>query len=341
MKSSQLSLRSLLFLLAGLTALAPLGTDAYLPAIPSMAISFSTSIHHVELSISLFLAGFAIGQLIGGPLSDHFGRRSTVFAGLSIFALGTLGIILSSSLNGLLLFRIIEAIGGGMAIVNSGAIIRDISSGRDSARNLSHIALIMMMAPLFAPILGMGLLHITGWHGIFIFLLAYTVVITFLIYKNVPETRVKNEHRISALERYLSILKHHHALGYLFALCFAYGGMFAFITGSPSVYMVFFKISPTLYPLFFGANIVTMVLANRLNVRLLRDYSPDHLLSLGQAIQLVTGILLLSYIFIVDVPLLAVVVGLVMLFVGSQSFIVSNATSSTIFLRIVVQRLPY
>jgi DHA1 family bicyclomycin/chloramphenicol resistance-like MFS transporter len=330
MKSSQLSLRSLLFLLAGLTALAPLAIDAYLPAIPSMAISFGTSIHHVELSLSLFLAGFAIGQLIGGPLSDHFGRRLTVFVGLSIFAFGTLGIIFSSSLSGLLLFRIIEALGGGMAIVNSGAIIRDVSSGRDSARNLSQMALIMMMAPLLAPVIGMGLLHITGWHGIFVFLLTYTVIITFFIYRNIPETRAKNEHRPSAIQRYLAVLKHRQALGYLFALCFAYGGMFAFITGSPSVYMGFFNISETIYPLFFAANIVTMILANRINVRLLRYCNPSYLLSLGQSIQLVTGITLLSYVFIVDTPLLAVVVGLVMLFVGSQSFIVSNATSSTI-----------
>tara|TARA_R110002049_G_scaffold209651_1_gene380563 strand:- start:2376 stop:3158 length:783 start_codon:yes stop_codon:yes gene_type:complete len=192
------------------------------------------------------------------------------------------------------------------------------------------MALIMMMAPLFAPVIGMGLLHITGWHGIFAFLLAYTVIITFFIYKNIPETRAKNEHRPSAIQRYLMVLKHRQALGYLFALCFAYGGMFAFITGSPSVYMGFFDLSETVYPLFFGANIVTMILANRINVWLLRYYNANHLLSLGQCIQLVTGIALLSYVLISDSPVLAVIVGLVMLFVGSQSFIVSNATSSTI-----------
>lgn len=330
MKSSPLSLQSLLFLLAGLTALAPLAIDAYLPAIPSMATSLNTSVHHVELSLSLFLAGFAIGQLVGGPFSDHFGRRLTVFVGLFVFACGTLGIILSSTLNGLLLFRVVEALGGGMAIVNSGAIIRDISSGRDSARNLSQMALIMMMAPLLAPVVGMGLLHITGWHGIFVFLLIYTLIIWFFIYKNIPETRAKNEQRPSALQRYLLVLNHRHAVGYLFALCFAYGGMFAFITGSPSVYMGYFQISETVYPLFFGANIVTMVIANRINVWLLRYHNPSRLLSMGQAIQLVTGISLLGYVSIVDLPELAVVVGLIMLFVGSQSFIASNATSSTI-----------
>jgi DHA1 family bicyclomycin/chloramphenicol resistance-like MFS transporter len=160
---------SLLFLLARLTALAPLAIDAYLPAIPSMAISFGTSIHHVELSLSLFLAGFAVGQLIGGPLSDHFGRRLTIFVGLSIFAFGTLAIIFSSTLNGLLLFRIIEALGGGMAVVNSGAIIRDVSSGRDSAHNLSQMALIMMMVPLLAPAIRNGafISYQLAWHFCF------------------------------------------------------------------------------------------------------------------------------------------------------------------------------
>lgn len=330
MKSSELSLRSLLFLLAGLTALAPLAIDAYLPAIPSMAISFDVPIHRVELSLSLFLAGFAVGQLIGGPLSDQFGRRLTVFVGLAIFAFGTVGIIFSSTLNDLLLFRIIEALGGGMAIVNSGAIIRDISSGRDSARNLSHMALIMMTAPLLAPVMGMALLHITGWHGIFVFLFFYTVIITFFIYKNIPETRSKTKHELSLLQRYLTILKHRQALGYLFALCFAYGGMFAFITGSPSVYMGYFGLSETVYPLFFGANIITMVVTNRINVWLLKYCNPSRLLSLGQLIQLLAGLTLLAYVSIVDFPQLAVVVVLIMLFISSQSFIASNATSSTI-----------
>jgi len=195
MKTSQLSLAHLLILLAALTALAPLAIDAYLPAIPTMAISFASSIHDVELSLSLFLAGFSAGQLIGGPISDHIGRRLTIFAGLLIFALGTLGIILSTSLSGLLLFRIIEAIGGGIAIVNSGAIIRDISSGRDSAKNLSHMALIMMLAPLFAPLIGSTILHLSNWHSIFTFLLCYTLVIAGLIYKNIPETRSKPDVR--------------------------------------------------------------------------------------------------------------------------------------------------
>mgnify|MGYP000296297084 CR=1 FL=1 len=325
-----LSLNGLLILLAALTALAPLSIDAYLPAMPSMATDLVSSIHDIELSLSLFLAGFSIGQLMGGPLSDHFGRRTTVLTGLTIFALGTLGIVLCSSLTGLLAFRCLQALGGGLAIVNSGAIIRDISSGRDSARNLSHMAFIMMIAPLLAPVLGATILHFSSWHGIFVFLLIYTLIVGFLFQKYIPETKVHHPHKISTVQRYLLVVKHRQALGYLFALCCAYGGMFAFITGSPSVYMGYFNISENTYALFFGANIVFMLIANRLNIVLLRRFEPDQLLSLGQAIQVTSGVILLAYITFSSAPELGLVVFMIMLFVGSQSFIVSNATSSTI-----------
>lgn len=112
--------------------------------------------------------------------------------------------------------------------------------------------------------------------------------------------------------------------------------MFAFITGSPSVYIGFFNISETVYTLFFGASIVTMIQANRLNVRLLRFCNPSYLLSLGQSIQMVTVITLLSYVFVFDAPLLAVVVGLVMLFVGSQNFIVSNTPPARLSFPLII-----
>jgi DHA1 family bicyclomycin/chloramphenicol resistance-like MFS transporter len=330
MKSTPLSIANVLILLAALTALGPLAIDAYLPAIPTMAISFNTSIHDIEFSLSLFLAGFSLGQLIGGPISDHMGRRLTIFTGLLIFVLGTLGIIFSASLASLLLFRVIEAIGGGIAIVNSSAIIRDISSGKDSARNLSHMAMIMMLAPLFAPMMGSTILHLSDWHSIFIFLLIYTVTISLFIFRHIPETRIKHTHEISTVQRYLIVLKHRRALGFIFAMCCSSAGMFAFITSSPSVYMGYFEVSEVFFPFLFGANIISLIAANRLNVLLLKHYEAHQLLSLGQLIQLISGIVLLSYILLFSMHELAVVVVLVMLFVGSQGLIVSNAISSTI-----------
>lgn len=325
-----LPISTLIYVLAALTALTPLAVDAYLPAIPTMAEYFSTSIHNVELSLSLFLAGFALGQLVGGPFSDHVGRRHTVFIGLLIFAIGCVGIIFSTTLTSLLSFRVLQAFGGGIAIVNSSAIIRDLSSGRDSARHLANMSLIMMAAPLLAPLIGTTILQFSNWHSIFLFLLIYTVLIAFIIHRNIPETRKAHPHKISALQRYLLVLRHRQAVGYLLTLSFSLGGMFAFITGSPSVYMGYFGLSETMYPFFFAANIVSMLFFNRLNVYLLNRFDPDQLLTLGQALQLIAALLLVSYILISSQPQLAVVVGLIMLFIGTQGLIVSNATSSTI-----------
>lgn len=320
----------LILLLAGLTAIAPLAIDAYLPAMPLMAAEFAVSIHAIELSLSLFLAGFAIGQLTGGPLSDHFGRRRIIFIGLTLFCIASLGIVLSHTLYGLWLWRIIQAIGGGMAIVNSSAVIRDISSGRDSARYLSHMAIIMMIAPLVAPLIGMICLHLAGWHSIFIVLLIYALAIGLLLYRLLPETRIQPTQATSALHRYIEVLSHRKALAYLAAQSFTYGGLFSFITASPSVYMVYYGVSASVYPLLFGINVVMMIVVNRINVRLLHFYDPPCLLRLGQILQVITGMIMLLYILIIPFPALSAIVIGIMIFIGCQALIVSNAVASTV-----------
>lgn len=330
MTTFSLSVRSMILLLAALTAMAPLAIDAYLPAMPQMADFFAVSIHDIELSLSLFLAGFAIGQIIGGPFSDHFGRRAATGIGISLFCLGTLGIILSPSIAWLWGFRIIEAIGGGLAVVNSAAIIRDFSKGQESARHLSNMAIIMMLAPLLAPVIGMLLLHISGWRLVFDFLLLYGLLIGATLFFKLPETRIKTEDRPNAFKRYWMVLSNRYAIGFLFSQCFALGGMFAFITGSPSVYMGFFGVSETVYPFLFGTNVVAMMLFNRLNVRLLKQYQPRVILSVGQAGQVITASLLLAYVSLSSTPSLYIVTPLIIIFIGIMGLIVSNATSSTV-----------
>lgn len=308
----------------------PLAVDAYLPAMPAIADDFSVSIHQVELTLSLFLGGFSIGQLIGGPFSDHLGRRRTALTGIGLFLLGTLGVILSPDIHWMWLFRVLQALGGGLAVVNGPAIIRDLSSGSESAKNLSYMALIMMMAPLLAPLIGMLLLHATHWRGIFLFLFLYALIIGVAIHRRLPETRRIDQQRTGVLQRYWQVLRHRHALGYLFAQGFTYAGMFAFITASPLVYMHYFGLSETLYPFIFGINVIAMVVMSRLNILLLIRLSPKRLLSLGQLLQITTGGLLLAYLLLVSEPWLPVVVCCVILFVGCQGLIVANATASTV-----------
>lgn len=330
MTSLTLSIRSLILLLAALTAMAPLAIDAYLPAMPDMSAYFGVSIHDAELSLSLFLAGFAMGQIIGGPFSDHFGRRAATGIGISLFCLGTLGIIFSPTMEWVWLFRVIEAFGGGLAVVNSAAIIRDFSKGQESARHISNMAVIMMLAPLLAPLIGLVLLHLSGWRLVFDFLLVYGLIIGSTLFFKLPETRIKTDDRPSAFKRYWMVLSNRCAVGYLFSQSFALGGMFAFITGSPSVYMGYFGISETVYPFLFGANVVAMIFFNRLNVRLLKQHQPQRILSIGQSGQLITASLLLTYVSFSQTPSLYVVMPLIIIFIGIMGLIVANATSSTV-----------
>ncbi len=320
----------LIYLLAGLTAMAPLAVDAYLPALPEMAQFYAVSIHQAEFSLSVFLAGFALGQLIGGPFSDHFGRRMASGWGISLFCLGSLGIVFSPNMETLWLCRAIQAIGGGLAVVNSSAVIRDLSQGRDSARHLSNIAVIMMLAPLLAPMIGAALLHLSSWKLIFEFLLVYGLLIGLMLYFKLPETRKIQPASTSVLTRYKSVLSHRYAMGFVLSQCFAMAGMFAFITGSPLVYMQFFGVSESVYPFLFGANIIGMITANRINIRLLHRFNPHQILTLGQAIQISAGLLLWAYISFANNLLLIPVVGLIILYVGAMGIMVANATSSTI-----------
>ena len=329
MSSKHLPIPGLILMLAALTALGPLSTDAYLPAIPAIASGLGVSIHAIELSVSLFLAGFAGGQLTGGPLSDRYGRRKAIFSGLSLFFLGAAGAALATSVGELWGARVLQGFGGGLSVVNSMAIIRDRHSGKDSARAMSKMASILMLAPLMAPMLGTLLLEVGGWRHIFFFLAGYAFLLLLVLALRLPETRKPPTVPLpSPLRSYLNVLTHRAALGYLFSVAFAYAGMFAFITGSPGSYIDYFGASPALYTVLFGLNIVTLLACNQLNIRLLHKYSSQQLLQTGQRIQLATGMVMLLAFLLFDAPLW-LVVALVMIYIGVQGFVISNGMAGT------------
>lgn len=317
-------------MLAALTALAPLAVDAYLPAFPTMAKDFNVPMQQIELTLSVFLIGFALGQLGGGPFSDHFGRRAAIFTGLMLFILGTLGIIVGDTIESLWASRFIQALGGGISIVNSSAIVRDLSKGAESARAMSKISAIMMVAPMLAPFLGSAILQTGHWRGIFILLSIYAITLLITLRTHLPETRqTQSQPSLSPLKRYLQVITHSRALGYLMAVAFGYAAMFAFITGSSSVYMDHFGVSTTVFPFLFGANVVMLLVFNKINARIVHRFTPQKLLALAQWIQGFIGIILLLLIAVSQIQLWQMVIG-VMLFIGLQGFIVSNGTASTL-----------
>ncbi|AQU82938.1 MULTISPECIES: multidrug effflux MFS transporter [unclassified Halomonas] len=326
----ELNPRRVALLVAANTALAPFAIDAYLPAIGILAEDINASIHHTELSISMFLLGFAIGQLCFGPVSDRFGRKPVLLSGLVVFMLASLAITTADSLTSLLVWRFIQALGGGACVVNSAAIVRDCFSGREAAKVMSTMAMIMMLAPLVAPAVGSILLHIAGWWLIFVFLAVYAGFLLWLLGTRLPETRDPNLPAASArqvVRNYASVLRHREGMGYICAVAASFAGLFAFVTASPFLYLDYFSLSPSVYPIVFGVNVVMIALSNRVNIHLLRKRSPQQNLRLGLAIQLIAALGLVVATAL-NVASLYVVVPLIMVFTGMIGLITPNAISS-------------
>lgn len=325
-----LNARRVALLVAANTALAPFAIDAYLPAMAAIAGHIGASIHHTELSLSTFLAGFALGQLVFGPVSDRIGRKPVLLGGLVIFLLASLVITTVDSLGELLSWRFVQALGGGATVVNSAAIVRDCFEGREAAKVMSTMAIIMLMAPLVAPVVGSGLLYLADWWLIFVFLAVYAGFLMWLLGTRLPETRPPGRSAATpsrVLANYASVLRDRQAMGFIAAASMSFAGLFAFITASPFLYLEHFDLTPSLYPLVFGVNVVAMVAANRLNIRLLRWRTPLQNLRLGLAIQLAAG---LGLVFVVASGLasLATMVPLIVLFAGTIGLIAPNAITS-------------
>lgn len=317
--------RALPFLLAMLTAVGPLGIDMYLPAMAQMSASLHSDIHQVELSVSTFLLGFASGQILGGPLSDRFGRKPVILTGLVIYSLASLTLVWTASLDQLLLLRVFQALGGGLAVVNSPAMVRDLFSGKDIARVLSMVAIIMMAAPLLAPVLGSGVLALGSWPLIFALLSIYSgllvIVILTLLPESLPPARRQRQKPWSG---YVRVLSHPVARYYIICLAGGSSGMFLFITASPYLYLEYFGQSEHVFPWLFGANVATIMLTNRINMKLLNRFSTRQLIASGIAIQFTAATCLLLLSFNTDLFRLYLVVPLMMLFVGALGLITAN-----------------
>lgn len=322
--------RRVALLVAANTALAPFAIDAYLPAMGIIADSIGASIHRTELSISVFLFGFALGQLCFGPLSDRMGRKPVLLGGLVVFMLASLAITTVDSLSSLLAWRFIQALGGGACVVNSAAIVRDCFSGREAAKVMSTMAMIMMLAPLVAPAVGSLLLHVAGWWLIFVFLAVYAAFLLWLLGTRLPETRDMSLPAASPRQvilNYASVLKHREGMGYICAVAASFAGLFAFVTASPFLYLDYYGLSPATYPLVFGVNVLVIALSNRVNIHLLRKRSPQQNLRLGLLIQLIAALGLVAATAL-NVASLMIVVPLIMLFTGMIGLITPNAISA-------------
>lgn len=300
-----LTARQLAPRLGALVALTPFAIDTYLPAFPSLAQQLNTDVNAVSFTVPLFLMGFGLGQLLGGPLSDRFGRKPIALIGLLIFMVSSLLIAFSVNLEQLYVMRVIQAIGGGFATVVSAAIVRDLTSGRDSAQVFSMIALVMLIAPLVAPATGALILNFSEWHSIFIFLAFYGLLLWGMVQFTLPETRslerqqkARSQPWTALISNYGQVFKNRRALGFLLAQGLASGVLFVYITEASFIYMEQFDISPSQFPLYFGIVVLGVVFFNRMNVTLLKRYEPATILWRVMQLQVILLVFMSVYVSI-------------------------------------------
>ncbi|MFA7070073.1 MAG: multidrug effflux MFS transporter [Sulfurimonas sp.] len=310
----------LIIILSVLSSVAPMGVDTYLPSIPQIATYFDVDIHKVELSLSIFLSGFALGQVFGGPISDRYGRRVSSIIGLLGYAFFSFLIIFSSSIYELWIYRFLEAFFGGITVVNAAAAVRDRFHGEEAAKVFSLIGLVRSLAPLLAPVFGAIIIHFFPWEGVFVFLGIYALVAAFLVYKDLPESFTKSSQSIIA--SYKSVLSNTNALKVMLVLAISFGGFFIIIAKTSFIYIGHFGISTDFFPLFFGINFIAMMFMIKLNVSLLKKYNIKRLTKNAILVQIIASVLFLQ---LYKDPSIVVVVALIGVYMSMMAFIFGNA----------------
>ncbi len=326
---SPLSRQQMAVLMAMLVALMPFSVDAYLPAIPEMAQGLKADIHLIEQSLSTFMFGVAVGQVVGGSVSDIKGRRPVALVGLAVYLVSVLLLSMAQTGGQLLLLRMVQAFGAGMTVVVVGALVRDYYEGREAAQMFALIGIIMMAVPLVAPMLGAELQKLGGWRAIFVFLLAYAVLLLGLMAGFLPKPakteKIGRDIFAVVAGRFKRVLQTRAAMGYLFFQAFSFSSMFVFLTESSFVYMKLYGASPRLYAWMFGLNIITMATFNRITAwRLKTGTHPQAILKWGIIVQLGANLLMAVSAAAFDLPPFWLLVGCVMFSVGTQGLVSAN-----------------
>jgi DHA1 family bicyclomycin/chloramphenicol resistance-like MFS transporter len=242
--------RAFVILLGALTAFDPLSIDMYLPAFPRIQKDLGTTYAAVELSLSAFFIGMATGQLVYGPLADRFGRKKPLLFGMLIYMCATLGCAFSTNIAMLILFRVLQAFGGCAGMVITRAIVRDLFDRKRSAHFLSSLMLVMGLAPILAPLIGGYINQAVGWRAIFGLLATANLICMLGIFFLLPETlKVRpSELKLTAIVKtYWDLLCERDFVLFVFPDAAIRAGMFAYIAGSPFVFIEIFHVAPEHY----------------------------------------------------------------------------------------------
>ena len=315
----------LLPLLASIVAISPLAIDMYLPAMPTIADDLSTTPTAVQNSLSIYMAGYAIGMLIFGPIADRIGRRRVVIIGLLGFTIFSIAIAFVQSIESFLTLRFLQAaISSGATVVVPG-VIRDMY-GKHTAKGLSYVSMIMMVAPMIAPSIGSFILHFTGWRSIFFVIAGYAMLILGLALWKLPSSMPKKKNRQWLREfagNYKSVFSHRRVRLDIFSSMFATFAFFCYLTSISFVYITHFGASEKTFSLLFAANVIGLLTSNFINSRVVERYGSRKLLRFGTVFALLTGI---TFFTVIQLDLgLYITAASIFLLLGSLAFITTNS----------------
>lgn len=320
----------LLLTLAALTAFGPMSIDLYLPSLPFLEKDLAAAAGSAQFTLAAFVIGLALGQALYGPLVDHYGRKRPLYVGTALYVLASVGCALAPNMESLVALRFVQALGSCAGVVVARAMVRDLFDAQTSARVFSMLMLVMGLAPILAPMLGGQLQLWFGWRANFWVLVLFGLA-CLLASLTLPETRAPQPKGTPlglarALASYRALLVDRRYMGFALTIAVCFGGLFAYISGSPFVLIELYEVAPEHFGWVFGGNALGMVIATQINRRLLQSYSSEALLRAGLIATALLGLLLLAA-TLLDLGLAGLLPPL-FLVVASLGFVMPNAAAA-------------
>jgi DHA1 family bicyclomycin/chloramphenicol resistance-like MFS transporter len=317
-----------------MVAVGPFSIDMYLPAFQVIANQFNTTISNVALSMASYFVGMAAGQLLYGPLLDRYGRKPPLYAGLIVYVIASVACIMSTSVNQLIAFRLVQAIGGCSASVAAFAMVRDIFPVKDNARIFSSLMLVISASPVIAPSLG-GFASIAwGWQSVFVILIIITLLILVLVFFTLPESKGPDPGYSlmprNILRSFGEVFREPQFFTYAFAGGIAFSGLFVFISSSPFLYMKLYGLNETQYAGMFAILVGGLIIASQWNRLLLRKFSSETLISRSIITQLVVASLLLLVTLWNPAQIFYLQTVLVFVFLATVGIVLPNSSALTL-----------
>jgi DHA1 family bicyclomycin/chloramphenicol resistance-like MFS transporter len=320
----------LVLILGLLTAVGPFSIDMYLPGFPAIAADLNTDVATISLSLSSFFIGISAGQMLYGPLIDRFGRKKPLYIGISIYLIASIGCAMVTSADGLIWLRLLQALGSCSGMVASRAMVRDMFPVEENAKIFSLLMLVVGVSPIIAPTLGGYLTAEYGWHYVFVVLTIMAAVLLLAIHFLLPESR-KPDSTFSLkpkpiINGFISVAKEPQFYTYALAGSLASAGLYAYIAGSPLVFMELFKTTEKQYGWIFAMVAIGLITSSQINSFLLRKYKSEQIVVVALLCQSLTGILLFTG-SIFSLLNLYTTIFLCFLFLSCQGFTFPNTSA--------------